>query len=188
MGTCKASLPWQGGKTLLAYQCEQWSLAGFGAIAVLNPGNARSPNRAPLAAIQIVVNPNPDRGKVSSILTGLAAIPEECRAIALADVDRPRPAWILERLREAGEASQAKITAPTYSDRLGHPLIFAGGMRPHLPAIREETLGLRQLVREFADEIHRVPFADPVVLNNLNAPDAYQRELGATASKPRHSF
>jgi molybdenum cofactor cytidylyltransferase len=168
MGTHKADLPWLDRKTLLTYQIDQWLAAGIPPIAVLNPTQT-----AP--ACQTVINLNPSRGKVSSILLGLAAVPTDCESIAIAAVDQPRPAEIYRHLIRTYQQHHAPITAPTYQGHLGHPLFFRADLRSHLLQIREETFGLRQIVEQFSAQIQRVEWQDQVVLADLNTPDAYQR-------------
>ncbi|MEH1821619.1 MAG: NTP transferase domain-containing protein [Nostoc sp.] len=40
MGTCKTSLPWHEGKTLLTYQLEQWLSVAFNPVVVLGLHNS----------------------------------------------------------------------------------------------------------------------------------------------------
>lgn len=47
----------------------------------------------------------------------------------------------------------------------------------HLQNIREETLGLRQIIKEFYPVIHQVKFETPAVLLDINTPKVYQKEL-----------
>ncbi|WP_242053535.1 hypothetical protein [Nostoc sp. FACHB-888] len=50
-------------------------------------------------------------------------------------------------------------------------------MPTHLQNIREETLGLRQIIREFYPVIHQVEFETPNVLLDFNTPELYQEQL-----------
>jgi molybdenum cofactor cytidylyltransferase len=50
-------------------------------------------------------------------------------------------------------------------------------MRSHLQNIREETLGLRQIIKEFYPVIHQVKFDTPSVLLDINTPEVYQEQL-----------
>ncbi|MEH2392912.1 MAG: hypothetical protein V7K21_15095 [Nostoc sp.] len=76
------------------------------------------------------------------------------------------------------------ITVPTYEGKMGQPLLFSNGMRclrraapTHLQNIPEETLALRQIIREFYPGIHQVKFATPAVLLNIKMPEAYQEQM-----------
>jgi molybdenum cofactor cytidylyltransferase len=158
MGTSKVDLPWLDGRTLLTYQIDQWLAAGITPIVVLNPTQT-APD------CQTVINPNPGRGKVSSILTGLEAIPADCEGTAIASVDQPRPPEIYRHLLQVYQQYRAPITAPTYRGRLGHPLFFRADLRSHL----------LQIVQRFSDQIQHVEWQDEVVLADLNTPEVYQR-------------
>lgn len=172
MGICKASLAWGEGKTLLSYQIEQFLLAGMKPIVVLGPHNAdRQQDCPPGTSIAIV--PTPDRGKTCSILTGLQFIPKDLQVLAISAVDQPRPTEVYQKLLRSQIADRALITAPCYQGKLGHPLFFDRQALPYLQNLREETFGLRQIVKEFYDQIQRLEFDTPVILSDINTPEEY---------------
>lgn len=173
MGTCKAGLPWIHNQTLLAYQASQLLQSGFTPVIVLGPHNRDCQRECP-AQSWIVINPDPSRGKTSSILAGLQVVPQRFTALAISAVDQPRSSAIYQTLLQAHHRSQALITAPTYHDRLGHPLLFSLAMRSHLEAIREDTQGLRQVMQTFHTAIQRVEFDTSIVVSDLNTPERYQ--------------
>lgn len=175
MGTCKASLPWRNGKSLLSYQVEQLSLAKIVPIVVLGLHNFKQ-TQLPEGTI-VAINHHPSAGKVSSILTGLKHVPQfDCLFISA--VDQPRSSWIYQRLLQAHLSSPSvPITAPLYQGKLGHPLLFSASVRSHLENISEANLGLRQVVQTFYRQIQRVNFDTPEVLLDLNTPQAYQAAL-----------
>ena len=172
MGTCKTSLPWGEGKTLLTYQIEQWLLANFTPVIVLGSHNRERQKDCPPGSL-IAINPYPQQGKTSSILTGLQNIPPEYEILAISAVDQPRPTIIYQQLLQAHKDNSALITAPTYKGKMGHPLLFANEMRSHLENIREETLGLRQVIKEIYPVIQKVEFDNPLVLLDINTPEMF---------------
>ena len=176
MGTCKTSLPWGEGKTLLTYQLEQWFNAGFTPVVVLGSHNSYKQQDCPLGSLT-VINPHANVGKTTSLLIGLQHIPSNFEVLAISAVDQPRKLDIYQRLLLAHQENSAMITAPTYEGKMGHPLLFSNGMRSHLQNIREETLGLRQIIREFYQVIHQVKFDTPAVLLDINTPEVYQEHL-----------
>jgi molybdenum cofactor cytidylyltransferase len=121
-----------------------------------------------------VVNPHPERGKTSSILTGLQNLPLDWEAIAITAVDQPRPAELYALLLNAFWQHAAPITDPQYQNRLGHPLIFSRETRSQLLAIQEETLGLGQVMQQFRDRLHAVECSDTIVHADLNTLDLYR--------------
>lgn len=172
MGTCKTALPWFDGRPLLSYQIEQLLLANISPIVVLGPQNvARWQGRLPGA--QLVVNPQPKAGKSSSIRTGLQQLPSAWLALLIVAVDQPRPTWVYQTLMQEHQRYGALLTGPVYAGRLGHPLVFAPALFPHLMQINEPQLGLRQVVRNWQAELHRVEFGTAIVLADLNTPEDY---------------
>ncbi|MDF2387890.1 nucleotidyltransferase family protein [Nostoc ellipsosporum NOK] len=174
MGTCKSSLPWREGKTLLTYQLELWLKLGFTPLVVLGSHNSHKQKDCPVGSL-VVINPHASTGKTSSLLAGLKQIPPDFEILAISAVDQPRELNIYQQLLQAHQANSALITAPTHQGKIGHPLLFANNMRSHLVKIREETLGLRQIIKEFYPVIHKVEFHNPDVLLDINTPEIYQQ-------------
>ncbi|MBC6433962.1 nucleotidyltransferase family protein [Nostoc sp. HG1] len=175
MGTCKTSLPWGEGETLLTYQLKQWFSVGFTPVVVLGSHNSNKQKDCLLGSLAII-NPHANVGKTTSLLTGLQHIPLNFEILAISAVDQPRKLEIYQKLLLAHQDNSALITAPIYQGKMGHPLFFSNGMRSHLQNIREETLGLRQIIREFYPVIHQVKFETPAVLLDINTPEVYQEQ------------
>jgi len=174
MNRCKAALPWGPNHTLLSYQVSQWQQVGLQPIVVLGPHNYdRLAPKIKAAGAIVCCNPQPDQGKTGSLLTGLAALPSCWRLLAIAAVDQPRPAAVYAALLAAHAHSLAQLTCPSHGDRLGHPLILGAVHHSALLALREDTQGLRQLIRQYSDQIQRVPLG-PTVCWDLNTPIAYE--------------
>ncbi|MGP1382017.1 MAG: nucleotidyltransferase family protein [Thainema sp.] len=153
MGQCKALLPWLNGSTLLSYQIAQLQQSGVHPVVVLSPQTTANCDRV-LAQFQrnaqnltCVVNPEPARGKTSSILTGLHAIPIPWHTLIVSAVDQPRPAWFYQTLLNAHHQHTALITLPTFQGRSGHPVLFDATLQPELARIQEDSLGLRAVVQ-----------------------------------------
>ena len=188
MGTCKATLPWRNDQTLLRYQAEQFLQAGIIPIIVLGSHNAHLRSDCPDGS-QVVINYHSDnpsgtlreRGKTSSILTGLNSLPQEFSSITISAVDQPRSSYVYQTLLNTFKQEKALITAPSYRDKLGHPLLFCAHLLPLLKDIRESSFGLRKIVRQFYFEIKKVEFATSEVLSDLNNRDIYRSELPKTA-------
>jgi molybdenum cofactor cytidylyltransferase len=174
MGYCKAGLPWLGEQSLLAYQVEQFYLAGVTPIVVLSPRNLER-YRDGLPKGIVVLNPAPERGKTSSILTGLMHLETCFDSLMISAVDQPRSSAIYQSLLQAHVANPDRwMIAPTFQRRMGHPLLFSRQMLSYLRNLREENLGLRNIVRQFSTQIQRVEFNTAEVLLDLNTFDEYQ--------------
>ncbi len=128
MGQCKALLPWINGTTLLSYQVGQLVAVGITPIVVLAPHNSNlctEELRSQQLANQqwhyiITENPQPQRGKTTSILTGLAALPHTVESLIISAVDQPRTADVYRHLLQAHlSATDALITLPIHQQRVG---------------------------------------------------------------------
>ncbi len=176
MGTCKTSLPWRDRKTLLRYQAEQLIEANITPIIVLGSHNAHRQKDCPDGS-QVVINECSERGKISSILTGLELLPKDFSSVTISAVDQPRSLYIYQTLLQTYRQKQALITAPCYQRKLGHPLLFSDRLLPELKNITEANLGLRQVVHKFYNSIAKVEFSTSEVISDLNTRDRYQLEL-----------
>ena len=180
MGVCKTTLPWHGNQTLLRYQCEQFLQASITPIVILGAHNAHRRIDCPTGS-QVLINANSDRGKTSSILTGLESLPQAFSTLTISAVDQPRPASVYRTLIETYRQELALITAPCYQGRLGHPLLFSSQLLLELKQIRDSSLGLREIVQRRSSKLMKVEFSTPEVLIDVNNKDTYLRALKNTA-------
>ncbi|MEM7553810.1 MAG: NTP transferase domain-containing protein [Cyanobacteria bacterium P01_A01_bin.84] len=176
MGSCKTSLMWIDGQRLLTYQTQEWLFVGFTPVVILGVHNQDKAKYSCPGSLN-VVNYNSNLGKVSSILTGLNHISDAVEVIAISAIDQPRSLEVYQKLYESHKDSSSLITAPIYNDKMGHPLLFSHKIRKNLESIKEETLGLRQIIQEFDLEVNRVDFDDSQVLLDMNTPSVYQNSL-----------
>ena len=73
----------------------------------------------------ILVNPDPDRGQLSSIQLGISALPEKFEAVMLWPVDQPAVSVdMIRRLTELFVTKDCRISVPRRSGKRGHPAIF----------------------------------------------------------------
>ena len=186
MGTCKTTLPWHNGQSLLHYQAEQFLLAGITPIIVLGSHNAyRRSDCPPSSKVAIAFNSN--LGKTSSILTGLRSLPQSFSSITISAVDQPRSSDVYQTLLQAYIQETPAIVAPYCRGKLGHPLLFSFLLLPLLKDIRESSLGLRKVVSQFYSDIKKVEFATSEVLIDLNNHSKYQLELQKISSSENYS-
>ncbi|TVP63832.1 MAG: nucleotidyltransferase family protein [Nodularia sp. (in: Bacteria)] len=176
MGTCKTSLPWGEGKTLLTYQIEQWLSVDFTPVVVLGLHNSQKQQDCPSDSLT-VINPDASSGKTTSILTGLQNIPPDFDILAISAVDQPRKLTIYQKLISAHKTNLSLITAPTYHGKMGHPILLGNEMRSHLENIHENTLGLRQVIQDFHSVIYQVEFDNSAILLDINTPEIYREQL-----------
>ena len=172
MGTCKTTLRWHNQQTLLRYQVEQLLQANITPIVILGAHNAHRQIDCPSGS-RVVVKSDKARSKTSSVLTGLAALPQKFSTVMISAVDQPRSTDIYQTLLQNYQQHKALITAPCYRGKMGHPLLFSHQLLPNLKAIRESTLGLRDLTQTLSSKIKRVEFLTPEILIDINDRKAY---------------
>lgn len=122
---------------------------------------------------RFVVNPDPDRGQLSSLQTALAELPAEAEGFLFIPVDCPT---VEERTVATllGKLPGAKIVIPRYAGRRGHPVCVARSLAPEFlerPA-SDET---RAVIQKHPDEIAYVDVDDPGVLADIDDREAYTR-------------
>ena len=179
MGELKALLPWQG-QTLISHQLSALLDGGVDRVLVVL-GHRHEELRPELEGkpqVEWTLNPDYLQGKTTSIKAGLKALvnhgPE---ALLLLNVDQPRSADTVRDLLLHHRSNGPLITIPTFGGKGGHPLVFDGALLAELANIREETQGIREVVRRHAEGTLRVELAAEEVLWDLNTPEQYRAAL-----------
>ncbi len=183
MGRSKALLPFEG-RTFLAAALEMFRAAGVETRFVVGRATP-APELAAMAGIcaangaRLLVNPEPERGMLSSLhvclnamqsgdapaLAGLFVLPVDCPGV--------RPGT-LAALAAAFRTSGAPVVVPRFGLRRGHPVLFAAALFEELAAAPLDQ-GARAVVRAHAADRLELPVDDPAVLNDVDTPDAIAR-------------
>jgi molybdenum cofactor cytidylyltransferase len=175
MGSPKPLLPW-GDATLIEYELAQLKASKVEKVVVVLGHRAESVRRRIRDSDALLVtNADYREGRAGSVRAGVQALAPDTKAVLILAVDQPRPAHLIERLVTAHRQGGGLVTVPSYQGRRGHPPIFDGSLIPELAAVREETLGLREVMRRHAEEVREVPFDSPLVLLDINSPEDYER-------------
>ena len=125
-----------------------------------------------------IVNTDPTRGQLSSLVAGLDAL-DSPRVIAvlvtLVDVPLVSAATVAALLARV-PASRAPILRATYGDRHGHPVVYR---RELFDALRraDPATGAKSVMRAHA--IEDVDAGDPGVVEDVDTPDDYGRVIGS---------
>jgi molybdenum cofactor cytidylyltransferase len=178
MGRPKAFLPMTPGGTMLGRVVGTLADAGIAPLVVVarDPLAVQDAWSDPRAVdVRLVVNPQPDRGQLSSLVCGIEAIDPSVPAVMMTLVDVPlvRLTTVAALLR-AWERDRAVLVRPLYDGRHGHPVIFG---RRLLDALAQGDLvhGAKPIVRSFSRDAVNVPVGDPGVLIDLDTPEEYAR-------------
>lgn len=178
MGREKARLPWLDGKSLLQWTVDVLESAGWQPLVVLGPNHFAYWN-AELPAGCAVLNPDPSRGKTTSLAAGVQSVQRDATRILITSADQPRPPALYERLRRESETSREKILLPDHCGKRGHPIVIAGSARDELLALGEDSQGLRGWLDAHRAETRRLMDCDPAWLKwDLNTPAEYEEALG----------
>lgn len=174
MGSPKPLLDWHG-RPLVRSQVDQ--LRGGGCDVVVVVLGYRADRVRPFvdgADATVVENPIYREGRASSVRVGAGAIPSGAEWVLVLGVDQPRPAAAVREVVRASATSEAAIIIPTYRGRHGHPTAFAGRLLPEMRRVRDETLGLREVVKRHEKDLQLLEASSAAVLLDLNTPADYQ--------------
>jgi molybdenum cofactor cytidylyltransferase len=113
--------------------------------------------------VSVVINRGHADGMASSIRTGLASVPPDCRGvmIALADQVSVTPGD-LRRLVDAWRENPERVAAARYGDSVGVPAIFPAAMFDQLEKLQGDR-GARDLLRREARQVTGVPMPTAAV-------------------------
>ncbi len=181
MGRPKLLLPFGSG-TILGSTVEALREGGADRVAlVCAPQDHDLQAWAAERDVLLAINPEPDRGMLSTIWSGLDALGG---AAALAanrtdllvcpgDLPRLRGATVAALLREA-RLAEAWLVVPRCGSERGHPLVVSGDLLLEIPRLDPEV-GLRQLRLRYPERTLEVEVADPGVVLDVDTPADYER-------------
>ena len=167
-----------GGRTFVRRILDTLRDAGVAdAVVVVRPGADDVVREIASARFgRAIVNADPTRGQLSSLVTGLDAIDEPRVVAALVTlVDVPLvSAATVAALLERARRSDAPIVRAAYGPRHGHPVIFRRDLFDALRRADPEA-GAKAVLRAHA--IEDVDAGDPGVVQDVDTPDDYRRVI-----------
>lgn len=138
--------------------------ADAGAIRKVLPPGARA-----------VINPDPDRGRTSSVKLAVAAADPSAEAFLIHPVDVPLVTCdIVSRLLAARGRHLAVI--PSHDNRRGHPLLIDASLRGEILQMGDDE-PLREVFHRRPESILHVIAGTPAVLMDMDTPEDYARAL-----------
>ena len=180
MGSPKALLLTPEGRTFVAAIVETFAAAGIPEIVVVTGrdhdriAEALADARLPVPP-RIARNPNPSRGQLSSLLTGMDAVVKsgtEAVVVTLVDV----PLLTVDTVRlvvSEWQRTRAPIVRPAIGARHGHPVVFDQRVFTELRSAPPD-IGAKSIVRAHADEVVNVPVTDEGCLVDVDTPGDYE--------------
>jgi molybdenum cofactor cytidylyltransferase len=126
---------------------------------------------------RFAINPDPDRGQLSSLQTALKELPPDSQGFLFIPVDCPAVEGnTVRQLADAfaRRAADTLFVIPRYGNKRGHPVFAA-------PLIAAELLQLpptgqaREMVHRYVDRTAYVDVDDPGILTDIDDPAAYRQ-------------
>ena len=139
------------------------------------------------AGARVVVNPDPDRGQLSSLQIALAAVPPDASGFLFTLVDCPAVsestvAAVLGAFEQRPE--HVHIVIPRDSGHRGHPVCVAAALIPEFLAL-PPTAETRQVINAHAGATMYLDVDDPGVHTDADDPAAYSRLTGKVLEPAR---
>jgi CTP:molybdopterin cytidylyltransferase MocA len=172
MGRPKALLPYREG-TFLEHLLQVTRHPRIGLTrVVLGAGAEEIRKIAKLDSSMVVVNPDWERGQLSSLCEGLRSLTgTETDGIVLCPVDHPLVSAVLvSDLIDQFYKNNKAIVLPTYRGRRGHPVIFSSTLYAELLSAPSDK-GARAIVWAHAADVLEVPTDEEGAILNINDPD-----------------
>ena len=172
MGTPKGSIK-VSGRSFVETILGTLEAAGVEAVrVVVAPRDAGE--QVPLGDERRIVNPEPERGMLSSVRCGIRALPGGFDAVLLWPVDHPRvSAETVSALVAAWRGSGAPVVVPSFAGRRGHPALFDARAAGELFTAPDE-LGARAVVLSHDDRIE-LAVEDAAILDDIDTPADFER-------------
>jgi molybdenum cofactor cytidylyltransferase len=175
MGSPKALLDYRG-ETFVERLVRLFARVCNPVIVVLGehpePIRARVEGRA-----EIVINPDPDRGQLSSLQTALAALPPKADGFLFTTVDCPAVepetvSQIVARFKRRDPATLLVI--PAYRGRHGHPVCAASALADEFLALSPKAQARDVVHRHLAETVY-IDVDDAGILVDVDDAEAYRR-------------
>jgi molybdenum cofactor cytidylyltransferase len=178
MGSPKALLPYQG-RAFLDHLLEITLHSKIGVRRVVLGAHAEPIAKAiQLAADEIVINAEWEKGQLSSIQAGLHSLPAGTDGMLLCLIDHPLiSAELIDDLITRFYSSQAAIVLPVFEGRRGHPVLFSSRLYGELENASLEV-GARSVVWAHKSEIMECHTTEEGCVLNLNDPETFARATG----------
>jgi len=178
MGSPKALLPFQG-RPFLEHLLDVTKHPKIGVRrVVLGAHVGPITNAVSLKPEEVVVNPDWEKGQLSSIKAALRSLPVGTDGMLLCLIDHPLiSSALVNGLVELFSATRAPIVLPVFEGRRGHPVIFSSALYEEL-ANAPVDLGARSVVWAHKDEVHQYLTPEEGCVVNLNDPDTYAQLTG----------
>jgi molybdenum cofactor cytidylyltransferase len=176
MGRPKAFLPFRGG-TFLSSIAATLNRRCSPVIAVFGFDAARLIPMAGPLGIRAIENPDYALGMLTSLQTGLRAVPRECDSVFFTLVDHPAVSLsTVDALMQSG----AVIAIPRFENQRGHPVLIRREIFPQF-LTEPPASKVRDVIDRHASAIAYVEVSDPAISDDVDDPARYEKLLAREA-------
>lgn len=175
MGSEKSLLPFSENKSFICHLIETYlSLQNITVFVVVNCQNSQAIKQACKNFDQQVVfieNPNPEKGRFWSILTGLERV-NKGRGVFIQNIDNP---FVNEQLINAMVENYQtnSFLVPQFEGKNGHPLLLGANLVKELKENADKLTDLKGFLNKQKKRI--LITNERAVLANINSPEEYKR-------------
>jgi CTP:molybdopterin cytidylyltransferase MocA len=130
--------------------------------------------------MNVLVNPDPERGQISSLKLGLENLDPACRGAMIWPVDQPLVSPCLVRgLVQLFEHSATQLALPRCNGKSGHPAIFG---RALIQDLMDEPMAAspKPVVDHYKNEAAWLDTGEAGTVEDIDTPDDYFRSIGET--------
>ena len=176
IGTTKALLNW-GNENLINYQINSLSHESITEKIVVVGSESENVKKAILRnEIKIAENNDYLSGKTSSIKKGISYIGNDQNDILLIAVDQPRTEGLINKVVNFHITNplDKKISMPYKEGHGGHPIIFSNLFLDDLSKIKEESFGIREIIKNNSESIIRFKTTDFSSNIDINTSEDYE--------------
>ena len=176
IGTTKALLNW-GNENLINYQINSLSHESITEKIVVVGSESENVKKAILRnEIKIAENNDYLSGKTSSIKKGISYIGNDQNDILLIAVDQPRTEDLVNKVVNFHITNplDKKISMPYKEGHGGHPIIFSNFFLDDLSKIKEESFGIREIIKNNSESIIRFKTTDFSSNIDINTSEDYE--------------
>ena len=176
IGSTKALLNW-GNVNLINYQINSLSHESITEkIVVVGSESEKVKKSISKNEIKIAENNNYLSGKTSSIKKGISYIGKDQNDILLLAVDQPRTEDLINKVVDFHITNplDKKISMPYKEGHGGHPIIFSNLFLDDLSKIKEESFGIREIIKNNSESIIRFKTTDFSSNIDINTSEDYE--------------
>lgn len=176
MGSPKALLEIER-KTFLETLLSRYAAVRVPVYVVLGAHSAEIRQQIDLSSVTVLINQDPSRGPLSSLLIALEQA-SQSDAFILHPVDHPIISEeTIQLLLSTAKRLPHTILLPEFRGKRGHPILIPS---KYYPDLREAPLsmGARWVVRSNRGANHLVPVNDPGILLDIDTREAYEQLVG----------